>query len=84
MRPTSYIRRQIKKRVYKREKGQCFWCDVALTFEEATLDHIITAGRGGPFKPKNLVLACLPCNKRRDDLDPHQFALEQFQQAKAV
>jgi len=34
----------------------------------ATLDHVIPKSRGGPeLDPKNIVIACYPCNQKKGD-----------------
>lgn len=44
----------------------CCWCDVPLTMETATLEHIVPLARGGLDNMNNLKLACEPCNSARD------------------
>lgn len=62
-----------KKFIYERDKGKCriglkegnengYCGGVDLTFEEATLDHIIPYSHRGPTTNENLQLACQSCN----------------------
>lgn len=43
----------------------CHWCQIILTRETATIDHVIPLCRGGLDNANNRVLACEPCNMRR-------------------
>ena len=54
------------------EQGQrCCWCRRHITCREATLEHLLPVGRGGPNEVENLAVACVQCNERRgDSLDP--------------
>lgn len=51
-----------KKDIYVRDNGKCRWCSCALTFVEATLDHLIPLAKSGPHETANVILSCLPCN----------------------
>lgn len=50
--------------------GACHWCKAALTLDTSTIDHVIPLSRGGLDHPRNRVLACEPCNRRRGDAMP--------------
>lgn len=61
----------------------CFWCGTILraendpvtyAYKRATLDHIIPLVLGGLDIDSNLVTACLPCNNRKDDMSPLEWA----------
>jgi 5-methylcytosine-specific restriction endonuclease McrA len=58
-------RRRRKARLFELSGGKCFWCRVPLTYEDATIDHVVARGRGGSNALENLVLACEPCNQTR-------------------
>lgn len=78
----TYRKRDIKFRIASRDgaisggsgKGaqtSCFWC--AQTFRirsQLTLDRLIPKSLGGTNAQANLVLACKPCNNRRDHFHP--------------
>lgn len=53
--------------VYQRDQYCCKLCGKALTYEEATLDHVIPRSKGGSGSINNLVTACKPCNQSKDD-----------------
>jgi len=57
---------------YKREKMRlikknpnCHWCDILLTIETATIEHIIPLKRGGLDNANNITIACKTCNQSR-------------------
>lgn len=66
----------LKKQVYDRENGQCFWCDKPLTFYESTLDHIIPRSRRGRMEYGNLLLSCKTCNCERGDKDASGYLVQ--------
>jgi 5-methylcytosine-specific restriction endonuclease McrA len=43
----------------------CRYCRRALTFGEATLDHLKPQSKGGGWELSNLALACVACNNAR-------------------
>lgn len=64
--------RKIKERMFlragmpKKRKMPCRWCREWLALEEATVDHIVPLSDGGTNDRGNLVIACAPCNGRRN------------------
>lgn len=60
-----------KKRLYERDQGKCqigYCGGVDLSFEDATLDHIIPYSHNGPTTDENLQLACRECNALKANL----------------
>lgn len=53
------------------QKGKCAWCgDKA----KLTLDHIVPVSKRGPHTRANTQMLCQPCNSRKSNLDPVDFA----------
>lgn len=52
-----------KSEVYDREQGKCFFCGKELTFEEATLEHLLAKIHGGNNTLHNTTIACSECNR---------------------
>lgn len=42
---------------------RCHYCEIEMSFEEASLDHFIPLSKGGRSHPDNFVLSCVPCNR---------------------
>jgi 5-methylcytosine-specific restriction endonuclease McrA len=59
------ISREVRRRVYDRDRGRCVYCGDPLAFVEATLDHRTPRVLGGKTVDANLVLACDECNKAK-------------------
>lgn len=46
--------------------GRIHWITASwVTFEDLELDHVVPEYHGGDGSPANLVLACVPCNRRK-------------------
>ena len=48
-------------------RAQCRYCKVALTKDEATMDHIVPLSRGGRSVKNNVAISCKPCNNAKKD-----------------
>ena len=57
--------KRIKNYVIERDGSICCYCDMPLTIEQITLDHILPDSKRGTFNTTNLTIACADCNSRR-------------------
>jgi len=64
-----------RKNVYLRDKGRCQYCGQKVPMSEFTYDHVFPKMFGGKTKWTNIVVACLPCNQRKDSREPHQAGM---------
>lgn len=66
----SYQKRLLKTKLAKGKLyiGCCF-CKKRISFEEATLEHILPLALGGSWKLDNLALSCKSCNWDRGVAD---------------
>ena len=64
-RPTSELRRRMRRRLYEEQRGCCFWCGAELMLSGMQLDRVRDGKFGGTYRYDNLVGACDTCNKRR-------------------
>lgn len=55
------------------QRGGCGYCGVSIR-KGYEVDHIIPLSKGGSNWPRNLILACAPCNRRKGASDPLVFA----------
>lgn len=53
----------------------CYWCGDKRA-KEYTVDHYVPLTKGGKHEVGNIVLACRPCNVRKNAKDPLIFARE--------
>lgn len=48
-------------------EGACNYCQRDIDYSEATVDHVVTFGRGGANSFSNVVCACKSCNSSKAD-----------------
>lgn len=58
---------------WRAQRQVCYWCG-ATQAKEYTIDHYVPLARGGKHVIGNLVVACRPCNVRKNAKDPLEFA----------
>jgi 5-methylcytosine-specific restriction endonuclease McrA len=56
-----------RENIYRRDKDTCQYCGRKPGRKELTIDHIVPRSRGGISSWTNCVLACIDCNKAKDD-----------------
>lgn len=62
-------RRQRRRlEAYARSGGRCEYCEVRLSIDDATLDHVVPRSTGAATQ-YNVVVACSPCNNRKGSQD---------------
>jgi len=54
-----------KARLFARGNRVCYLCSVDLTWETATVEHVVPRSAGGGWEDANLRLACGPCNNKK-------------------
>jgi 5-methylcytosine-specific restriction endonuclease McrA len=59
----------------KAAKKVCYWCGKKCA-RNFTVDHYEPLARGGKHEASNLVIACRPCNIKKNAKDPEQFRAE--------
>jgi 5-methylcytosine-specific restriction endonuclease McrA len=60
------------KAQYKRQKGKCHWCRVSVWLDY-DVDHIVPLDRGGAHAPENIVISCVPCNRKKSNKLPSEW-----------
>lgn len=64
------------RELLKKQKYRCANCFTAFKKTGYHVDHIIALAKGGTNWITNIQLLCPPCNIRKSDKDPLQFAAE--------
>lgn len=64
-------------RIYKRQRGLCFYCRQPLR-KTFALDHVVPISKGGGNEPGNVVCACPQCNYLKSALDVDEFMRRHF------
>jgi 5-methylcytosine-specific restriction endonuclease McrA len=59
--------------VGRRDGWECHYCKCRLTYNNATLDHVVPRSLGGSNAIYNLKLACRHCNQAKANKPPHVF-----------
>lgn len=67
--------RNYERALLDQQSGRCIYCDVRLEGTNIQLDHILPLYLGGPNMFENLQLICKPCNSRKHNKHPVDFAL---------
>jgi 5-methylcytosine-specific restriction endonuclease McrA len=70
------VTEQIKNarmKAWKRQRGQCYYCNGTVAKHKATLDHRIPASNGGNLQDGNAVMACRRCNEEKASMPEHIF-----------
>ena len=62
--------------IYRRDKNTCQYCGHKFKTEDLELEHVIPKSQGGMATWKNIVLACTPCNRRKDNETPKQAGMK--------
>ncbi len=71
----------VKRYIYLREQGRCFYCGKRLALKNSTLDHYLPRAEGGPGQFYNLVLCCKQCNffkQAQRPADPEEQTIRLF------
>ena len=82
IRARNWVRRRRKtavpfsrRNVAVRDNSECQYCGKLLHLPEYTLDHVVPRVQGGSSNWKNLVLACIRCNKHKSGSTPEQAGM---------
>lgn len=68
-------RRQL---ILEKQNGLCAYCDIPLTVDIATVDHLIPRSKGGGSRKKNLIVVCHTCNSLKGNISSVEEANERI------
>jgi hypothetical protein len=69
-----------KRDLWKRDNGECGYCQRPLTLKEATIDHVIPQSHGGQTVWENVVTCCRSCNTRKGGKTPTEARMKLLKQ----
>lgn len=64
---------QLRRRVFAKGGGKCWYCGVILKMETFHVEHMTPISRGGTHEFDNLVPACKPCNSKKQGSTAEEF-----------
>ena len=64
-----------KTNLYMRDHGKCQYCLQPVSQAKATYDHVKPRSQGGTTDWTNIVIACAPCNRRKDRHAPEEVGM---------
>ena len=62
-----------KKDLLLQECNKCCFCEIELSRDNATIEHIIPRGKGESNQFENLTLSCYECNNLRGNIPFEEF-----------
>ena len=72
---SKWISKSRRLAIYDKSGYRCHYCGTCLTYDTATIDHIIARENGGQNNDENLVMACRSCNSRKNKKTLEEFRL---------
>jgi hypothetical protein len=66
----------VNETLFRRDQHMCAYCGLHFPSTHLTRDHIIPTSKGGKNVWANVVTACGPCNKFKDDRTPEQCGMK--------
>lgn len=71
-----------RRNLWKRDNFTCQYCGCRPRQDEITVDHMMPRSRGGKSTWINCVLACVKCNKFKDNRTPEEAHMRPFRWVK--
>ena len=72
-RPRRTSRKLTRLEIFNRDHFTCQYCGKET--KHLTLDHVIPRFRDGPHTWENVVSACMPCNRSKAGMTPHEAGM---------
>lgn len=70
------VQQPSRKNIFTRDGFRCMYCGVKKsTGRDLELEHVIPRSKGGPNSWDNLVAACTPCNRKKNDRTPEEAGM---------
>ncbi|NNC23791.1 HNH endonuclease [Salinisphaera sp. USBA-960] len=65
-----------RRELYHRDGGLCLYCGDHLTYARMQIEHVVPKSCNGAHEWTNVVSACGPCNRRKDNRTPEQAGMK--------
>ena len=65
-----------KMNLMARDHNSCQYCNVKLSYKDATVDHVLPRSKGGTTHWENVVLSCNTCNRKKGSKTLKQAGLK--------
>lgn len=65
-----------RRELFHRDGGLCLYCGRHLAYREMQVEHVIPRSRGGVHEWTNVVAACEPCNRHKDNRSPEAAGMK--------
>lgn len=72
-----------RRNLWRRDQHYCQYCGKKPPADEISIDHVVPKSQGGLTVFENTVLACVECNKRKDDRTPEQARMPLVKRVKS-
>jgi hypothetical protein len=72
-RRNEFKNRKVRRAIFRREKGRCFYCDKRLRAGGWGLDHVVPLALGGDNSSGNAVACCHGCNCAKGEARAEDF-----------
>lgn len=59
-----------RRELYHRDGGICMYCGLHMNYRDMQIEHVVPRSTGGVHEWTNVVAACEPCNRHKDDRTP--------------
>lgn len=67
--------RLCRQTLLMRDEHRCQYCGHAAKRSNLDIDHVVPRSRGGQFTWENLVIACMPCNRKKGKQTPAEAGM---------
>lgn len=64
-----------RRNLWRRDGFRCQYCGIKPAPDELTIDHVMPKSRGGKATFENAVLACITCNKKKNNKTPEESGM---------
>jgi hypothetical protein len=71
--PNAFKNPRLRRTIFRREGGRCFYCRRRLRRGEWTLDHVVPRAAGGADDASNAVACCAECNVAKGSMRATDF-----------